>query len=60
MALGDSLTLGRLRFRIGDGCCVVVKFCGGVGMGGRSISADGRGEDRSEGAYVVTLNRDGG
>lgn len=24
VALGDSSTLGRLRFRIGEGCCVVV------------------------------------
>lgn len=54
-------TWGRLRFRIGDGALVVYSW-GGLGIGGRSkVSVEGRGVVwASDGAYVVTLKREGG
>jgi len=59
-SFGLSMTFGRLRLSIGDGCWFIVYVWGGVGIGGRSASVEGRGELRVEGAYVVTLNREGG
>jgi hypothetical protein len=65
--LDESPIFGRLRLRIGVagvgvGGSWALERWGGVGIGGRLLSVEGRGEPpvAVEVAYVVTLNRDGG
>ena len=50
--LGDSMTLGRLRLRTGDGCWLAVCASEGGGIGGRlsNASVEGRGVFVSDGA----------